>query len=378
MKKLTTYNLQLKMGNLTYTLFKQFKKDDIGLVYQGDFNGKILAMVTILIKKQVEGKDGFSKLKNKLSFLMAESFQNIIRYADSHRANEMQIADELFINRINNDVFYISTSNIVENKKIGFVKEKIENVNNLNESDLKELYFKVLTNKQMSDQGGAGLGFIEMVRKSKEKLDFDFEKINDELSLFHFQIKIKSKKIKDKEIENPLDIERTKKIYQLINNEKILLIHKGTFNEDTVMSILSVAEDNTKGEKKTHRKKAFHTMVETLQNISKHAFINAKGEKEGIFIFAKSGKYYTVRGGNYIEKENVEKLDVYLNKLSKMTKDELNTKYRHSLRGDDEIEANVVGGLGLIDLFRESKEPILYDFEKASNGKFFYSIKITI
>jgi len=365
------------MSDLTYSLFKLLKKDNISFLYQGDFTNPVLGRATDLIKNHAKYELGFKSLGNKLSFLMIESFQNIVKYADSHRAKELHLADELFITRNIGDVFYISTSNVVENNKVGIVKGRLDSVNKLDEKELKELYLNILKNKEFSEKGGAGLGFIEMIRKSKEKLDFNFERVNDELSIFHFQLKIKSKLIKKIEDEDIIKINETKKIHKLISKEKILLIHKGFFNEKTTEALISMAEDNTKDESLTQRRKVFHMVVEILQNISKHSYRNNKDEREGIFILSEEGENFTVNGGNYIQNNNLVGLKKYLNNLSKMSKEQLKDVYRKILRGDG-IPEDISGGLGLIDVFRESKQPVEYKFININDKISFYTIKVVI
>ena len=46
------------------------------------------------------------------------------------------------------------------------------------------MYVDTLTNGVISKKGGAGLGFITMAMKSKNKLEFQFNNINDEISCF--------------------------------------------------------------------------------------------------------------------------------------------------------------------------------------------------
>jgi hypothetical protein len=49
---------------------------------------------------------------------------------------------------------------------------------------------EVLTNGVISSKGGAGLGFITMAMKSKNKLNYRVEKINEALSFFSVEVKI--------------------------------------------------------------------------------------------------------------------------------------------------------------------------------------------
>ena len=49
---------------------------------------------------------------------------------------------------------------------------------------LKQYYMEHLENNQLSEKGGAGLGFITIAMKSGNKLTYEFNKINDETALF--------------------------------------------------------------------------------------------------------------------------------------------------------------------------------------------------
>ena len=51
-------------------------------------------------------------------------------------------------------------------------------------ASLKEYYMQHLENNQLSDKGGAGLGFITIAMKSGNKLAYEFDKIDEETSLF--------------------------------------------------------------------------------------------------------------------------------------------------------------------------------------------------
>ena len=81
-------------------------------------------------------------------------------------------------------------------KHLKIVEEKINFVNKLSKGELKELYRKVLTNNQISDKGGAGLGFIDMRRKSGLDLIYDVEYFDNDLARFTFLVKINKKKDK--------------------------------------------------------------------------------------------------------------------------------------------------------------------------------------
>ena len=52
------------------------------------------------------------------------------------------------------------------------------------------MYKDIIKNSDISDKGGAGLGFVDMARKSGRKLEFDFEKLDDNFSFFSLRTTI--------------------------------------------------------------------------------------------------------------------------------------------------------------------------------------------
>ena len=52
------------------------------------------------------------------------------------------------------------------------------------------MYQEILNNEGFSQKGGGGLGMIDIVRKSGQKLEFNFQNINENFSFFSLHIKI--------------------------------------------------------------------------------------------------------------------------------------------------------------------------------------------
>jgi hypothetical protein len=64
----------------------------------------------------------------------------------------------------------------------------------LNADELKDLYKQARLNSRISDVGGAGLGFIDVARKTENKLDFGFYDI-DSANYKYFTLKTQINKI---------------------------------------------------------------------------------------------------------------------------------------------------------------------------------------
>ena len=126
----------------------------------------------------------------------------------------------------------------------------------------------------------------------------------------------------------------------------------------------------------TPKKKIFHTLVEILQNVSKHA-LEQNGMREGIFMMGRKGDKFLIYTGNYVNTNQVEKLTSHLEHLRNMSKNELTNLYIHTLhQGSSTIKGGA--GLGLINTTRDSSEKLEFLFIPIDEGISFYALGITI
>lgn len=353
-----------------FEFFNLLKEDGISFAYRGSFSNSVLAMATELIKNNMD--EEHSKLRNKLSFLMIESFQNIARYADSKQSPEPAETSDFFMTRNVGNAFFVISANLIDNDKIPLVRDRLEKVNTLDKKELNKFYREVLTNKQLNQKGGAGLGFIEMVRKTKDKLPFDFVKVNDKKSMFFMQIQLRNKKAESQ--TNAVSIEDAKRIQQQIAKENILMMHKGSFSQDAVGPVLKMVEDNMNSMRLRVQKKIYHFLVEILQNISKHSYV-LNDDRQGVFLMGLKEGRFEVGTGNYIANNKVDALKAQLDHVNSMDREALSELYRKYLREGRETESGSAG-LGLIDLARETEDKILYEFIPVKDDYSFFSLTV--
>lgn len=130
--------------------------------------------------------------------LIIEALQNIRLHGEPDAEGE-QLAYYVFANNKEAEEFVITTSNLIFNKNIDRVKPKIDKINSLDRAGLKEYYMETLTDGERSVKGGAGLGFITVAMKSKNKLDYIIEDLGNDMSYFQMQTNLITKKGADDE-----------------------------------------------------------------------------------------------------------------------------------------------------------------------------------
>lgn len=135
-------------------------------------------------QRLLESGEKKSVVKRIFSILV-EGLQNIRLHGESDDEGEQT---SFFIITQSEQSYRIYLGNLVYNKNIEKINTRIDQVNALNEEEVKQLYLSVLTNGIISSKGGAGLGYITMSMKSKNKIEGFFEKIDENLS--HYDLKV--------------------------------------------------------------------------------------------------------------------------------------------------------------------------------------------
>ena len=90
------------------------------------------------------------------------------------------------------EAYKIITGNYLSNENAKSLKESLDELSCLDENSLNLKYQKVLTEEGFSKKG-AGLGLIEMFKKSRSEVFYNFKKINDNYSFYSVQVNIKKK-----------------------------------------------------------------------------------------------------------------------------------------------------------------------------------------
>lgn len=366
------------MGQNTIEYFFDILKDDNQcILYSGNFNDDVTDRVIQLAEHNINIQKEKIKIKKRVSYLLAECFQNIIRHGNFKNSDDQLMSDiGFFMSRNSKGKYFITSGNLIDNRHVEKLEGQLKQVNNLNQEELKLLYRKVITEGEMSKKGGAGLGLIDMARKSGRKLGYKFQNFNATYSLFYNQILLDSEVEIEKNDQFSGDIEFAIDLHNAMVQNNIILLQKGDFSRDSIIPILNIMENNVRSalENSYLMKEIFHIMVELLQNIGRHGY-EVGQEKEGIFALLKNGTEYAISTGNYVANEKVESFKELLSRINGMTKDELKNAYIELLRNGDVTE-NGGAGIGLIDIARLANENFEYQFTKIDKMKSFFTIKV--
>lgn len=162
------------------------KEQHILLSFLGDFD-IVITDALLKLADSDKGTDEEIIIKKKVYKVMVECLENLCRHAE---IIEDSIAPSLFYLSKTDQFYYIISGNYIKNRNIDALKKKLDMLNGMNKSEMKQKYREVLSLRQLSEKGGAGVGIIDMAIKSENKLDYKFIPIDDSHSFYTFKVSI--------------------------------------------------------------------------------------------------------------------------------------------------------------------------------------------
>ena len=139
-------------------------------------------------------REANSTLKSKVLSILTEQMQNVMSYArDKIDEGEGRCKSEGYVLLgfdESKKKYFVSTANKMHKDDQEPLETKLQKINRLNEKELKE-YYKELRKSGSNKHGrGAGLGFLEMAKKSSEVIEYNIKQIEDGDYIFEIRVYI--------------------------------------------------------------------------------------------------------------------------------------------------------------------------------------------
>ena len=176
-----------------YDFYRKMEDEKVILFFKGEFTSELLTSILHIMENKMQTMGISSKMMKRVFNVLVECFQNLYHHIEStgDNAEEIAIQKSALIMVIHeNDKIIVRTGNYIPKNDIDKLKERLAFVNGLSEHELREHYKKRLLKNDCTSKGTAGLGLIDIARKSKNKLGFEFIDINESASFFCLNIVI--------------------------------------------------------------------------------------------------------------------------------------------------------------------------------------------
>jgi len=165
------------------------------LIYKGQINDHITNSVLTMAEKNMESNGEESFTKKRVFNVMVECLQNIAKHADDTNNVLSAKYNSLFLIGHDSEGYYIVSGNVVFDNKVKEMENRLNIINSLDKDSLKAHYLNIMATTEMTDKGGASLGFVEMARKSGSQLKYSFETLDSEAKFFVLQTSVLKRKV---------------------------------------------------------------------------------------------------------------------------------------------------------------------------------------
>jgi hypothetical protein len=174
--------------NYIYDIHKTMVSQNLILVYEGEFTQEITKAVLAMAERNLDSLGEEVNTKKKVFNVMVECLQNICKHSDIVISQQERGA--IFMIGREDDYYAIMSGNFILAENVEILEGRLHHINTLDKEGLKNLYKDLIKNNELSDKGGAGLGFVDIARKSGQKLEYVFTPVNETYSFFAFKTKI--------------------------------------------------------------------------------------------------------------------------------------------------------------------------------------------
>jgi len=177
-----------------YELYQTMERDNTMLSFKGVVTSDLLTSVLQIMESKLDHVEKSPKTKKKVYNVLVECLQNL--YHHNEEIGQSEGLDFLFSKSAllmiskNSDLYEVKTGNYIAKHKSIELKQKLDDINALDKDGLRDLYKSVLNDGELSVKGTAGLGMIDIARKSGNKLEYDFMPVDDNYDFFCLNVKI--------------------------------------------------------------------------------------------------------------------------------------------------------------------------------------------
>lgn len=365
--------------DLTGRIRDKMMRERLMFVYRGVVTNDNSIPLLMLLEKEMENSEfGFVGRKRLFMFVL-ESLQNVSRHSDHTRFADMS----LVVYSRTGSGYTVTTGNVLPASSINDLKSKLDEINNLQADEIRNVYRQMLSTAEFSNKGGAGLGLLEMAKKTGNKLDYDFVPLDNEYSYF-----VLSKTVNSVGVgihfggnERPFHGKAISQLERIMAENNVYLIWSGHVTTDVEKEVLTFTETKLVEEdiELTLRRRIFSVLVEILENVAKYSPGKEAEQEFGmpVAMIRLEGDEYTLTTGNLILNENVDDLKGKLDTINKFDKVGLKELFRMSLSGQT-ITSESTGNMGLIDMARKSGSKLVYQFEQINDLYSYYVLTVKV
>lgn len=158
-----------------YECTKKIQESGVIFYYSGYLSQKMLKSIGDVIKEKLSYEDINSSTIKRIFSVFVEQTQNIIKYSSERiYIDNSELSQGVIILGSENSNFFLECGNLVSKDVSKNLKTELIKIQGMDKDELKS-YYKEKLKSDSSYTKGAGIGLIDIARKSTKPIEFDIK-----------------------------------------------------------------------------------------------------------------------------------------------------------------------------------------------------------
>ena len=185
------------MKNFDLLQFRRgITENNIILLFEGKMSQVILSALVDMLKEKLSDSDEDNNgqkeyLVRKVYAIFVELAQNVQNHSyERDGIGSASVGTGIILMRENEDFFTITSGNVLSTPDAEQLRQNCHYLNGLDEEALKKLYKEKLRAPRPGGGKGAGIGLIDIKRKSENPLETSIQAIDEQTVFFALSVNI--------------------------------------------------------------------------------------------------------------------------------------------------------------------------------------------
>ncbi|MFN8254987.1 MAG: SiaB family protein kinase [Bacteroidales bacterium] len=175
--------------------YNELLDGDVIVHHKGTISGDYITQILDGIENELANRNEKSKVRKKVYNVMVEALQNLFHHTilkpEIIKTDTIDKNFAIFVlKKLPDGNFNLISGNFVEEPKVKFLKDRMDQINFLTLEELKILYQLILNNQEYSEKGGGGLGLIDIAKRTGHEFEYSFHNQNNGSYFFCLKIVI--------------------------------------------------------------------------------------------------------------------------------------------------------------------------------------------
>lgn len=178
----------------TYPCYKDMSDNNIIFMYKGMVSSDLVTHVLDIMEDRLEEDRQSKRLSKKVFNVMVECLTNIYSTEEANARAKFDPTAVLLVKR-EEDSYVVTTGHYIYNEKVQELKRILDRINNMKYDELKDLHMQVLVKEDPAQNGLTDLAIVDLARKSRHKLIYQFKYVTPEYTFFSLEARISKNSI---------------------------------------------------------------------------------------------------------------------------------------------------------------------------------------